>query len=529
MSLKETAVVRSKAQGLEPLAMSFVLPHERKAMRLPVVPATYTALLETMSNVTIPVPNGSKRQAALLRDAAYPLWVDRSIQNGCDYLQSTGSAATWNIPNAAESTIPLPLWNVQRSYFNPAVLPATLIDSAAVPVGTLTDLTPLAQIGEYLAIYVPPRSQFGLRVVTGAAGAGSGLEAEVGYVEKGEVKISTVILSNTLTGYEFYGTSGAAIPAGSGVGNVPSGFVWLRSFRTRTVAPPAAANPFLQFGWASENKFETLGDNKIVLFLPLFPPAEFQNSTLPYSRTRLNASAALFTNVSAALTKEGTVLAARLKQADIDPWNQSETNLNQVHPKLRYYGPLEKGLYTFTTPSGNVDALDDLVYLIASDSPTNGGQKPLFQPMDVGVYNSAIFTDLGSQSPETQIAVSLYAHLEFETTSSLFNIGVSHLPLETLHAAEVALLNFGHFHENPLHWALIANAAKKILATVMPMVAPVVGHYGQMLVDKSVSYLRGKPAGDRNMTMASLQPPAPTRVRVKAKGKKKAKKSKKGQ
>lgn len=514
-----TSAIRAKANGLEPLAMSMVLPHERRAVRLPVVPATLTALLETMANDTVPVPDGNSRKAFLCRDAAYPLWMERVFVNACCYLQSRGSATSWVIPTAANKAILTPVWETQTSFCNTLITPSTsTVDGTSVTNGRITDYTPIALIDDFIAIYIPPSADFVIRVDTGAAGGGDGLEAEFGYLVGGEVRYCTILVRSAVSGFSHVGSAGTAIPANSGEGEYPVGFTWLKALRTGTSAVNGATAPWLQVGWSTDGVFNALGDAPKTLFMPVFNPPEFANSTLPYSKTRLNASAALFTNVTAALSKEGTVLAARLKPTVVDPWSFSATNIDSVHPKLRYYGPLEKGLYTFTTPSGNVDTLDDCRLSLASNSTMNTTQRPLFAPREIGVYNAIIFQDLGSASAGTQLATSCYTHLEFESSSSLFQIGVSTMTLESLHAAEVALLRFGHFHENPLHWSAIASAATAILRSVAPMVAPVVAHYGQKFLDRGVAMLSGKSAGDRTMPQATLQE-RPKRVPAKPKAK----------
>lgn len=524
-----TSAIRAKANGLEPLAMSMVLPHERRAVRLPVVPATLTALLETMANDTVPVPDGNTRRAFLCRDAAYPLWMERTFVNSCSFLRSAGSTSSWVIPSAANKTILTPVWDSQLSARNTSISPSSsTVDGTAVPVGRITDYTPLALIDDYVAIYIPPSSDFVVRVHTGAAGGGDGLEAEFGYMVGGEVRYCTILVRSDIDGFTHVGTAGANIPANSGEGDYPAGFTWLKTLRTGQGGTNGSTTPSLSVGWSTDGVFHALGPDPKTLFMPLFNPPEFANSTLPYTKTRLNASAALFTNVTAALSKEGTVLAARLKPTVVDPWSFSATHIDSVHPKLRYYGPLEKGLYTFTTPSGNVDTLDDCRLTLVSNSTMNTAQRPLFQPKEVGVYNAIVFQDLGSASSGTQLAASCYTHLEFESSSSLFQIGVSTMTLESLHAAEVALLSFGHFHENPLHWSTIASAASAILRTVAPMVAPVVAHYGQKMLDRGVAMLSGKSAGDRTMPQASMQErPKRTPAKPKAKASKQQRKKKK--
>lgn len=73
--------VRTGTAGLNALAMSMVLPHENKPVRFPVVPAALTATIDLMSDRTYPVADAATRRAFLCRDAAYPLWVERTVSN----------------------------------------------------------------------------------------------------------------------------------------------------------------------------------------------------------------------------------------------------------------------------------------------------------------------------------------------------------------------------------------------------------------------------------------------------------------
>lgn len=357
-----------------------------------------------------------------------------------------------------------------------------------------------------------------MEIVTGAAGGGSGIEIELSYQVGGEEFTSTCLLASVGSGFLYGATAGGANPQGEGL--VPFGFVWMRQIRTTAVAATPANTPTLRIGWLTGGTF-TAPVTTLDLMVPFAMPPEFNNSVIPYARSRVNASAALFTNVTAALSKEGTVLAARLKPAVVDPWSFTSTHLNSVHPALRYFGPLEKGLYTFTTPSGNVANFEDAVITIPNNSLYNSVSRPLFSYRDIGMYNAMIFTDLGSSSAGTQLAISVYSHIEFETSSSLFNIGVSTEPLELLHATEVALLRFGHFHENPVHWATLASAVRAAMQYVVPLAAPYVKRAVVGLVDRGVQRLTGHQAGDRSMTQKQMV--TPSRPKPKAQKKAKAK------
>lgn len=511
--------VRRKTSALSDLAMSFVLPHENPPRRLPVVPATLTATLSLMQDKTMSVGDATFTRGFLCRDPCYPLWHDRSVSQCSCYLTSD-SSGNWTIPNRTDATIPLPDWDYIGAESNTGT-----IDGASVSQNDLADLTPLARAPDTgtTAIYVPYGSKLIMSILSTVAGTGTGIRAELGWWSKGEPHVSTIQMQVTgTTGWGFGGLAGSSsVGIGSLIeGVIPYGFVWVKNWCTYGTAPTTAVSTAtLRLGWStSDSSVAPTGQFKS-LFPFAFPP-EFVNSRTPYEHTRLNSSAALFTNVSAVLNKEGTVLASRLRNASVDPWTFGIVDLNSTHPSLRYYGPLEKGLYTFTTPSGNEGKFSDNVVDIGAPV---GNQSPSFRPlfnfMDVGIYNAFIFSDLGSASGATNLAASCYVHLEFETSSSLFTPGVSYLTLEHLHAAEVALLKFGHFHENPLHWAAIKTAALAALRVVGPMVAPVVQHYATKAVNAGVAMIAGrKAAGDRKMNQELA--PRPTQERSSKKNKK---------
>lgn len=512
------------AAGLSQLAMSMVLPHEHKPIRLPVVPVAYTALLDVMNNGTWPLPDGQSRRAFLCRDAAYPLWIERNVSAASCYLEAIGSAQSWIIPARSNSTLILPTWDSAAS----AVSGIPQIDGVASNQSALQDLLVLGEAPGTLAVYIPPGSQFCVRFFIGTAGTGSGLELELVSQVGGEEYTATVVAVPTSDGYGFAGVAGTpgvvngvnTITLGTlGEGTIPQGFTYLRQVRTTATAPSINyATPILQMGWASGGQLASPNGTALVM-VPYGMPPEFNNSTIPYQRSRANATAALFTNVTAALSKEGTVLAARLKADTIDPWAFGTSHLNSVHPSMRYFGPLEKGLYTFTSPTGSLEALTDGVLTMPSNSAYNKTAKPLFNYKDIGAYNAILFSDLGSANVGTQMAVSSYSHIEFETTSTLFSPGVSNQPLEMLHAAEVALLRFGHFHENPLHWAAIASAAKTALQYVAPMVAPYAKAAAAQVLKAGVQYAKDK-LGPKN-NMARLPPKQSKPKKAQKPGKKK--------
>lgn len=509
--------VRAGAAGLNSLAMSMVLPHENRPVRFPVTPAALTATIDLMSDRTYPVPNSSSRRAFLCRDAAYPLWVERSLANMSCMAIDTSVIIPSN-PNK----------DIGFADFSMSAVAAggATIDGVAASPTVISDMTPVAEVNGQVGLYVPFGATFQFHASGyGALVAGGTLELTFEYRQStGEVL--TTVGSAVVSGQNilFSGTAGGAVGTGTLVeGSMPFGFVRLAKIFTGTTSPLATAtNGTIRVGWTTGG-LSTAPAGTVVAMVPFSNPPEAQNSLLPYTKTRLNASAALFTNVTAALSKEGTVLAARLKSDTVHPWSFTENDLNSVHPKLRYFGPLEKGLYTFTTPSTNQEPfLDKWAVMDSLNSAVSSSQKLVFHPELLGTYNAFIFSDLGSDNNGTQLAASCYVHMEFETVSSLFAPGVSTMTLETLHAAQVALLQFGHFHENPLHFSSIARAAASALRAVAPMLAPVVQHVGTRALNAGVQYLKGGAGGDRGMTQSQMVTPPKGKAGAPQKKKKKA-------
>lgn len=512
--------VRGKAAGLERLAITMALPHENKAQRLPAIPATWTATCEFMSDGSMAVPDNTAARAALCRDPAYPLWRDKICR---DVSGVVIADQQWTLPTSpAYAALGLPDW--ARISGSRGATPT--IDGITVTDAEVADEFVVGQDSGRLGFYIPPTMLFTLQVYTANSQVGVTLVADLEYFILGEWRACTVALAGYANGFRFTAVPGSKAAAVFGQlldGFTPTGFVNLKSLRVGSAAVTTAClQPELLMGWTVAD-FQAGVEGPTgtkTAFFPAFPPAEWATSNLPYVRTRATATAALFTNVTAVLAKEGTVLAARVKQSVTEFHSFNANDINSVHPRFRYFGPLEKGLYTFTTPSSQDSDFADCQYPLPCylTGTRFAAFRPLFQFGKVGVYNAIIFTDMATNSVGTNLAVSLYTHLEFETVSSLFTPGVSTYTLEQLHAAEVALLSFGHFHENPAHWAAIRAAAVAALRVVGPMVAPIVARVGQNLLDRGVKYLTGnKPAGDRRMVQAA---PLTTPKRNKKPGKK---------
>lgn len=501
--MKTSAIdrVRSKASGLAQMAMTFALPHENKPIRLPSLPAALTATVSYMSDGTKGVSSSQPVRFALMRDAAYPVWASHTVTNTAIYGMALGG---WTIPNTASYDLGSPAIGEVGATFGTG--------------GTSSDYVVFGKLAGHTYIHVPYNAWFVVSVQTGADQSGKTLVADIEWYQLGELRQSTIALAGFAAGHFTFTGNASTGAAGLGElrdGNYPTGFVRLLNLRTETVAPTASASPYLQLGWTTDNNYYA---GKLVanvtgtannVMLPMFTAPEFGLCALPYVKTRATATALLLTNITQVMSKEGTVLAARLKDSVVDFAGFTTTEMNSTHPSQRYFGPLEKGLYSFTAPSqsdsGFFDAYVDRILSPAGSA--YGSARPAFNIAALDVYNAIICTDY-QVSSSTSLAVSSYTHLEFEVVSSIFTPGVSTFTLEQLHAAEVALLGFGFFHENPVHWAAIRSAAMAALRVVGPMVAPLVQQAGTALLNRGVKLLTGPAPGAsraRQMPQDSLK------------------------
>lgn len=195
-------------------------------------------------------------------------------------------------------------------------------------------------------------------------------------------------------------------------------------------------------------------------FVPAAVSPEFVNSVLPWAGTRLNALSALFTNTTKVLNKEGTVLWGRLNPATYDVWNVGSEVVNTLHPAEKAFIDLERGTYSYVPPSTDLGTF--LNYTL--EGPPNL-VMPVYRLDNASLVNLGVFSD---PDGATNLAVNLDWHIEFRTSSTLFQIGVSTLTLESLHAAQVTLLKSGFFFHNFSHSAVLS-AIVKAASVLYPM------------------------------------------------------------
>lgn len=437
--------IRSGLQS-DRLAAMFALPHEYKPVRLPTVPAVLTATVDLMSDDTRVISAGTQRRYSLCRDVCFPLWSDRYV-NACGGL----SAIDINLPATIGSAMVIPSLETKFST-------TRIIDGVTMSQLQYEDTAVVLGRDDNTILYIPPGSYFQCVLDTNGVGANANcmLEVESRSYASGDWRYTRFHMDANANNYAYVNLAGSTGVPGRGLivqGPTPVGFTQLLSMRVIKDVALAAPACKLYFGYSSgtaASLIPSAPQPSELMFIPSFPPPEFRNSTLPFRKTRMNASAVLMTNVSEVLTKEGTVLGARLSSSTVDMHAFSATDINSSHPSQRYFGALENGLYTFTAPTANVDSLDDCV------GYCSGVPSPTFDYLVDCLYNAVVLSDLSATSTTT-MAISLYSHLEFACTSALFQIDVSPMTIETLHKAEVKLLKMGYFHENSKQVAQVRN------------------------------------------------------------------------
>lgn len=472
-------------RALNELAVTIAIPGDHRPSRLPSFPnLERTAVLGLNATRTIRVNSATTARALLLRSPAAPLWVTDSPLVSVDVSYSiTPSGGSYRIANIGDVYVP------------PPGTPNTKIIGGGET--NWFDRVPTGRIGGRTYYYVPEAVQFQPQITIGAdvGGATFKLLYDVWSPADNYSIESTV----TITAGQITGTGAGTTVAGN----------WITLSSVQITAAGAAAT-LLSSGSITNVGIRVAYSSSATYLMPAFYPTELQNSTLPYSNTRITAAAALFTNVSQVMTKEGTVQCARVPVGPSDPFDNFllSSSFTAVHPKEKYFGPLEMGLYAYTMPDKASEHFTDSY----DDGIICGAGQPRAFSIDLGNlgYASMIaFSDIGGDS--TTLAVTLDYHLEFRTSSLLFPVGFSTVRLEDYHMSQMALARLGSFFENPVHLSAIASMVSGAVRTLLPIVAP----YAMQAARAVGSHLLS--AAANRVTMTQKQMVVPTKPKPKPK------------
>lgn len=250
--------------------------------------------------------------------------------------------------------------------------------------------------------------------------------------------------------------------------------------------------------------------------LPLTVSPEFSNSHLPWAATRLTAVGALFTNTTKVLNKEGTVLWGRINPVVYDPFIVTSTTIQNLHPAEKAYLDLEHGTYAYNPPSTDLADFTPYILRLLPNSASNSAIWPVYRLDNRAFAAVGFFND---PDGGTNLAVNLDYHIEFRTSSTLFQIGVSTMPLEALHAAQIVLLKAGFFFHNEDHGAVIARIVKfmagmhPLLSMAVPIANGLIGASSYALSSKpNQSHTPAATSGQGAGMVSVAAPPRPRRA-----------------
>lgn len=466
---------------------------------------------------TLTLPASTPVAVAQFRQAVYPTWADLSGVY-CSYVTYSMNTNTGVVSTAGDSTFLLP---------SDAVVNVGCQNRAATNLPGVTGSTTLAKYGivgtdrgapgpEFL--YVAPNTTIYMVfshtiALVNTVACQAVLEAWVapGEVRDLEVMGAPINAGNTggVAQLVSYSTDGLWVRVKSGTATPVT--------TTTTMGGQFNVTLFSISGTAAYSASTSNGNAGTVVltpatitsFVPLVIASEFANSTLPWMATRVTASAFLGTNVSQVMNKGGTILGGRLSPAIHNPWKNSMTAISNLHPAEKAYLPLEMGVYTYCPPSTDMVFFGD--YTANVDTALGAVPVPTFLLSNDSMYNKMYIT--ATSTAET-LATTTSFHIEFRTSSALWQIGLSAMTLESLHSAQLVLADAGFFFENWTHDSIIGKViagAKKFVPQMVSVVNPAAGK----LVKQMIQYI---PEGKSKVIVPKPGPSKPMTTTAKNSG-----------
>lgn len=514
---------RSLYSGLEDLAKTIALPEDYPPHRMPTFPALErTAVMSFMDTSVLPVAGGTSTPLALFRSPTYPLWAPGSMPGSMYSMAGRAigiTAGTENVPVFNElGTITAGTGMTSRPHLYPLVRHG---NDLFYCLGMRTATTGTDQM------------VFGVQFdnMIGGFASNNGLIGEFEMIDANGERYSTngVFSSPVLGGGDPATTVFTSWQP-------PSGVFAIRLLNLTATAGPSGLNcgPWWAGITPSHVAYGLTKPSSVVVprLFPLTEPPELAVTNLPYQSVRATATSVLLSNVTAVMKKEGTATAARLQigaLGALDPtaWG----SFGRIHPKDRYFAALEHGVYSYTLPDAQSEIFQDAV--IGQGQLSQQGQtwpnRGVFTIDGSAFVNCIILTDLDAgtaNSDTSQFAVRLIRHIEFRTSSRLFQTSFSKVSLDSYHLAQMALADIGCFTENPIHPALIGSMVMKAARLAWPHVKPVVHNLAVTAGNKAAGAV-AKYLGPKN-DMSQKQMVLPQTSDKKSKKNRKAVASRKG-
>jgi len=203
--------------------------------------------------------------------------------------------------------------------------------------------------------------------------------------------------------------------------------------------------------------------------LPAFGIIEQSTLQAARARARVTANALLLTNTSNAYYRGGQFYAAQLSADerniwDVDSWPQAIGSRNQ---NLRYTGPGDKGLYTYTIPNEGSMKFSDYQNYYATGFY-------VFQLEDTVTANCAYYIS-SAVNPITSGVIQDFEfvydeHTESRITSQIFQLAPATMPLQLLADLQASAATHVPFTENPGHWRALSALVRRTWPLLRPHV-----------------------------------------------------------
>lgn len=525
--------VKNPLQEMERVARAMALPHEHPPQRLPSFPALErTAVIGFNQPLQLAVPAAGLR-TVLFRQAAYPLWAELSTTGLIGIVLTYAQANDTPFGQYAKVGAPTNIYadNIAGAPGVAGLAGAT----AGLPGGPFQ--VPLgmdAACGSDPWFYVPSGWTLMVAAATTTAinGAGHTFAATFNrWRAPGEMTPSQLSMQLTCTGTTNCQAYAKGLANGwyqfsefASITGFGSGLSWDFSVCV-TNAPLASVSGV--YSVTPLTMAYTIGGVPTPGGLwPVGNIPEWGTSDKPWADTRLTAAACLFTNVTKVMNKEGIVMCGRVSPQTYNVFQDTISGtlatLANLHPAEKQQLALETGAYTYCPPSTDLAFFTDYRWYF----PSGGGPIGLFR-----LDNSALANILIFQDPDggTTLSVNLDTHMEFRTSSALWQIGLSTMGLEQLHQAQLTLVAAGFFFSNENHQkdmskiiGAIKSTAVKLLPTVASAVHPLAGKAVQAAMTLSrAPKSTPKPTSAAGSGLVRTPPKPQPKQKQKGKGKKK--------
>ncbi len=483
---KSNAQLPGALTSLTGLAKAIALPHEFAPQRFPSFPALErTAVMGFSVPTTWATSAASSNKFMLARQAVYPLWGDLMTPAMWAYGVTWESATAGfleyttnfgpNISNPFTGNVAATVNQLGVTGCNGSIVttPVMGFDQGTGPSPWL-----YVPIGGAVTFYIPT---VGANLYASSGQATLNIHV---WTAPGQYTNRTMNMSKNTNSANFGDSISTTNATALASTQASSGGIWIRPAfyeiaATGSTVPIAGATivvssfipgpgaTFTNNAQATMTVSGSYGSQPI--HVPLVIAPEIATSPLPWMACRTTAASVLLTNVTQVLNKAGTFLGGRVSPNVTNPFTVTRSYIANLHPAEKQQLCAEEGFYSFAPPSTDLANFWDHTCIQGGSMPgpleSNTAIPPLYRLDNDALVNVIYFDD----SVAAAFSVTVDWHIEFRTSSALWQIAVSTMPLETLHSAQLLLHGVGYFFSNKWHMTLM-----KILSH-LKSVSPIFG------------------------------------------------------